>query len=419
MLEKRKYIFKRIAACALIISMTGTNVYALEPANVAGQVIRSSMESEIVANENILFYDGARTMQLEPDSIGYSYVIEDGTSANTVAVTMDMSMNYLSNSESFEVTGEIPVFRLSSGIEYMYGPLEGEVNLDGVNYKATVGFQKMGNNSAISATLTMKCDDNEVVFKFGDLHVKYEAIEEILTSSTDETSISVSSTREASQGNYQYMTSAVEQLNNKNAIEETISYYAGKRRLMLTVTPYLQNIENIHTVSGTTTAAVSVDRIKMSILEKDSSQTYINGLVVGDTSPIGESGGTTSGKNALNVLASIGSLKFPDAAAGLSVFTALVDALVSTGVKATLVKGADAVSAEYNNLNLADKTWDQYGVSLACQLQPFSAPSPTVKAVYNYWSEIRYSVAVTDNMGDVSHVYRTVEVSKDYTITTT
>lgn len=102
----------------------------------------------------------------------------------------------------------------------------------------------------------------------------------------------------------------------------------------------------------------------------------------------------------------------------MSVFTALVDALVSIGVKTTITSGMDIVSAEYNNLNLSDKTWDQYGISLACQFEPFNTPAPTVKAVYNYWSEIRYAITVTDFMGDVSNIYRITEVSKDYTITT-
>ena len=418
MLKKRRNIIKRIVAWALVFCIMNVGAYAMEPNKIADKTTGSSMKKQVLENENILLINGVCPMQLAPDSIDYYYVIDNGTNGNMVNVRMDISLNYSSSSKSFNVTGEIPVFRLSTGIEYMYGPLEGKVNLDGDVYTVVVGFQKMGNNSAISATLTMSCDDTEAVFKFGDLHVKYDTIKEILPTDTDTVSITPTSTREMSEGDYQYMTSGVEKLNNKNAIKETISYYSGKRRLMLTVTPYLQNIEDIHTNSGTTTAAVSVDRIKMKISEKSNSQTFISGLVVGSTSPIGESGGSASGQNALNVIASIGSLKYPQASAGLSVFTALVDALGPQGVQTTLVKGADVVSAEYNNLNLSDKSWDQHGVSLACQLVPINTPSPTVKAVYNYWSEIRYSITVTDFMGDVSHIYRTAEITKDYTITT-
>lgn len=416
MLKKRKNIIKRIIAWTLIISTISVGVYAMEPTKAEDKSIWSSME--IVESENILFSDGVCPMQLEPDSINYSYVIKNGTNADMVNVMMDISLNYLSSSKTFEVAGEIPVFRLPTGIEYMYGPLEGKVNVDGVIYTAIVGFQKMGNDSDISATLTMKCDDNEIIFKFGDLHVKYDTIKEILPTSTDAEIMSPTSTQEMSGGDYQYMTSAVAKLNNKNAIKETILYYAGKRRLMLTVTPYLQNVEDIHTISGTTTAAVSVNRVKMSISEKSNSQTYIADLVFGDTTIIGGNGGTVSGKDAINVLASIASLAYQKASNELAVFASLVDALVTVGVQAEFVKMADVASVEYSNLNLSDKTWDQYGVSLACQLQPINTPSPTVKAVYNYWSEIRYSISVTDYMGDVSHVYRTVEVSKDYTITT-
>ena len=215
------------------------------------------------------------------------------------------------------------------------------------------------------------------------------------------------------------MTAAVARLNDKIAIKETISYYAGKRRLMLTATPYLQNIEDIHTISGTATAAVSVNRVKLKIAEKNESQTIISGLVFGGTTSIGESGGTVSGYDVLDAISAVGALKYPTQSTALSAFLALVKLIKPiVGTKASFTKGADIVSAEYANINLSDKSWDQHGVSLACQLLPINTSSSTMKAAYNYWSEIRYSITVTDFTGDVSHVYRTAEVSKDYTITT-
>lgn len=377
-----------------------------------------AMESrQRMGDENVLFSDGLHAEELTPNFIEYTYAIDETSDENLVNVNMDVVLNYSTNRVPFRVIGEIPVYALSSGQEYMYGALEGNVELAGTDYKATVGFQKFNNDSAISATLTLEKEDAEVIFKFGDLHVKYDAVKEVLPNQVDVMSADKVVMREEPEGDYQYRTSSVGQLNGKNAIKETVSYFAKKRRIMLTVTPYLQNVESIHTISGTTTASVSVDRIKLKIEELGSSETHISGLIIGSTSAIGESGGEASGKNALAVISSIGVLMYPKASSAVGVFNALVNAL-SLSAKATLTLSADRVSAEYSNLRMANKNWDSYGVSLACQLVPLNSPSPTVKAAYNYWSEIRYYVSVTDFMGDVSHVYRTVETSKDYTITT-
>ena len=378
-----------------------------------------AMESrQRMGDENVLFSDGLHAEELTPNFIEYTYAIDETSDENLVNVNMDVVLNYSTNRVPFRVIGEIPVYALFSGQEYMYGALEGNVELAGTDYKATVGFQKFNNDSAISATLTLEKEDAEVIFKFGDLHVKYDAVKEVLPNQVDVMSADKVIMREEPEGDYQYKTSSVGQLNGKNAIKQTISYYGGKRRVMLSVKPYIQNIEGIHTISGTTTAAVSVNYVKMRITENKSSQTYITGLVYGSTNnPIDKNGGSFFGQAALNVIAAIGSLVYEKGGGAIGVFTALVDAL-SPFAKADVKIGADLASAEYTNLNMANKSWDNYEVSLACQLATYNTPSPTVKADYNYWSEIRYSVSVTDFMGDVSHVYRTVETSKDYTITT-
>lgn len=360
---------------------------------------------------------GLHAEELIPDSVEYNYAISEGPDSSMVNVEMDIVLNYLASKVLLRATGEIPVYKLSSGQKYMYGALEGRVELAGVDYRATIGFQKFDNDSAISATLTLDRENTEAIFKFGDLHVKYDTVKEILPNQMDVMTNNQMPMREEPDGDYQYQTSSVGQLNGKNAIKETVSYFARMRRVMLTVTPYIQNVENIHTISGTTTASVSVNRIKMKIEEKSNTQTFIGGLVLGSTSLIGDNGGEVSGKNALIVITSIGAMLYSPASGAVGVFNALVNAL-SISAKAKLVRGADLVSAEYSNLNMSNKNWDSYGISVACQLVPNNTPSPTVKAVYNYWSEIRYSVTVTDFMGDVSHVYRTVETSKDYTITT-
>ena len=305
-----------------------------------------AMESrQRMGDENVLFSDGLHAEELTPNFIEYTYAIDETSDENLVNVNMDVVLNYSTNRVPFRVIGEIPVYALSSGQEYMYGALEGNVELAGTDYKATVGFQKFNNDSAISATLTLEKEDAEVIFKFGDLHVKYDAVKEVLPNQVDVMSADKVVMREEPEGDYQYRTSSVGQLNGKNAIKETVSYFAKKRRIMLTVTPYLQNVESIHTISGTTTASVSVDRIKLKIEELGSSETHISGLIIGSTSAIGESGGEASGKNALAVISSIGVLMYPKASSAVGVFNALVNAL-SLSAKATLTLGADRVSAE-------------------------------------------------------------------------
>ena len=414
-----KKSIKRAVALGLVLCTMNISTYAVEFAETGDKIVETPTERCFLESDNVLFDSGTCSTQLTPNYIDYAYDIENKSDDSMANVKMDVILNYAWGSKAFEVAGEIPVFKLPTGVEYMYGPLEGEVSLGGNSYDAIVGFQKMGDSADISATLTLKCDDTEAIFKFGGLHVKYNIVEDVLPAMMDIASMEQTSTQEMSEGDYQYMTAAVARLNDKIAIKETISYYAGKRRLMLTATPYLQNIEDIHTISGTATAAVSVNRVKLKIAEKNESQTIISGLVFGGTTSIGESGGTVSGYDVLDAISAVGALKYPTQSTALSAFLALVKLIKPiVGTKASFTKGADIVSAEYANINLSDKSWDQHGVSLACQLLPINTSLSTMKAAYNYWSEIRYSITVTDFTGDVSHVYRTAEVSKDYTITT-
>lgn len=411
---------KRLIAVLLTISMLNVGVYAVEPIKHIDDV---STQEQVSCSVKKLFSTNQSSDRLLPISVNYVYTIDNSVAESRAYVHMNLTLNYATLSSVFSVSGEIPIYTLSNNRQYMYGALEGQVVVNDVEYKAIAGFQKYADNPNISVSLTLVSPENELVFKFGDLSVKYNTVKDVLPNTIDTTSRTQITTLATSEGNYQYQTSSTKQFNGKKAITQSVLYYPEKRRGMLRVTPYLNNVESIYTTAsaGTATAVIAVDKVSFIITEKDESQTYFSGFVVGDTCPIGvsETGGTVSGKDALSVIASIGSLYFPKASAGLGVFTSLVGMLPTTSTTRLLKTGSDMLSAEYSNLNMTDQSWDDYGIAVAFQLAVHNAPSPTVNAVYNYWSEIRYSVTITDNMGDVSHVYLPVETSKDYTITTT
>lgn len=417
MFKKKTGIVKRIIALFLGISFMNVSVYAINSATLVDKIEALDVKEQLIENEDALLLTGVSSTQLIPNSIEYSYTITSGSRDGMVKVNMLITLDYATKNSTFEVAGEIPVLELPSGDKYMYGPLEGEMNLDGRTYKTTVGFQKMSGNSDISATLTIKCDDSEAIFEFGDLHVKYEIVKEVLLGADTENA-ATSSTNAASNGDYEYLAQNTASLNGMRAIREEVLYDAGKRRLMLTVFPYLQNLESIHTVPGTTTASVSVNRINMEISENNGTQTSISSVVRNGTDLIEENGGTVFDSEAIDVLAAIGSLKFPEKSPYIATFLAIVRALIPDGAKTEIHQYADMITAEYSGLDLKDKTWDEYGLSIACQLIKSEESSPTVTVDYHFWSEIRYDVVVTDFMGDVSHVYRTAEVDKDYPFTT-
>ena len=415
MLRRKTNMPKRLVALVLCLCSLNVGAYAAPAAATTKPAKAPTMESSI-ENENILLIDGIAPALDAPDSIQYNYAISNDDDDGVVNVNMDITLLYLNQSSSFSVAGEIPVFELPSGEKYMYGPLEGAATIGGSVYNAVVGFQKMSSSPDISAALTLENEGAEAIFKFGDLHVKYSAVQSVLPqTSTMSDTPSGNSNRAANANEYVLLNRKVNSLNGKTAIKEEVWYSSSNQRIMLTVLPSLANVESIHTISGTTTASASVDRIKMHITEKADTQTSISGLVLGDSTAISTSGGFAKGTDALNLIVAISALKYEKTSGVLAIIAALAEMLVKT-IEIDVQQGVDRVTAEYRNLQMADKRWDEYGVSIAFELRKRN-PGSIAKASYNYYCELRYHVAVTDFMGDVSQVYRTVDVSADQAVT--
>lgn len=407
---------KRLVALVLCLCNLNIGAYAA-PAVTRTVNTNTPIKEDSIESENILLLDGAAPALAAPNSIQYSYTVSSPNSDGHVNVNMDITLTYYNDDSSFSVAGEIPVFELPSGDEYMYGPLEGTVTVDGVTYEALVGFQKLSTSADISATLTLKSESTEAIFKFGDLHVKYSAVQSVLPKASAATNSSPEDYSRVADENendvYELVDDDSGKLNGKDAVTAEIYKCSGKPRILFTAKTGLANVESIHTIAGSTTAAATVTQIKMEISENNDCQTSIDELVLNNCTAISSSGGFAKGQDALNLIVAISALKYAKGSTILNIIAAMIDVFVAT-IEIDFEMGADRITANYMNLRMADKRWDEYGVSIAFEVDRYStAPAD---ASYNYYCELRYHVVVTDFMGDVSQVYRTADVSTDVSI---
>lgn len=117
------------------------------------------------------------------ESLEYRYwFAENKGDALTATVDMEIDMTVIGVDYEIEADGEVSGENLSSGAILWMGPLEGEIEIDNIEYLVMVGFTKINEAVQVSVTIQSKDDSEEIEpvrFSFGDSVITEDVYQEI------------------------------------------------------------------------------------------------------------------------------------------------------------------------------------------------------------------------------------------------
>ena len=134
---------------------------------------------------NELFQQNAATDEdATIDNLEYRYWFDENKrEALTANVDMLINMTVSGSDYTIEADGEVSGENLSSGEVLWMGPLEGEIEINNIEYLVMVGFTKMDELVQVSVTIQSKDDKNviePVRYSFGDNVITEDIYQEII-----------------------------------------------------------------------------------------------------------------------------------------------------------------------------------------------------------------------------------------------